>query len=89
MGADGGEVMYFGSFCSDFGFLNCDDVCMYVVNIQFGFLEFVFNSVLFFLFQTICQCLYPHYAMHIHQVNDKIIILSRLLLLCNSPVTYN
>ena len=41
------EVMYFG--CFDFGgeldFLNCDDICMCVVNKQFELLEFVFESV--------------------------------------------
>ena len=41
------EIMYFGYF--DFrverGFLNCDDVCMCVVNKQFELLEFVFESV--------------------------------------------
>ena len=40
------EVMYFG--CFDFrgklGFLNCDDICMCVVNKQFELLEFVFES---------------------------------------------
>ena len=29
----------------ELGFLNCDDVCMCVVNMQFELLEFVFNSV--------------------------------------------
>ena len=41
------EVMYF--WCFDFwgelGFLNCDDVCMCVVNKQFELLEFVSESV--------------------------------------------
>ena len=39
--------MYFGSFCfrGELGFLNCDDICMCVVNKQFDPLEFVFNSV--------------------------------------------
>ena len=39
--------MYFGSFCfrDEFGFLNCDDICMCIVNKQFGLIEFVFNSV--------------------------------------------
>ena len=41
------EVMYFGSFSfrGELGFLNCDDICMCVVNKQFELLEFVFNSV--------------------------------------------
>ena len=40
------EVMYFGcfSFRGDIGFLNCDDICMCVVNKPFELLEFVFNS---------------------------------------------
>ena len=35
---------YFG-FRGEFGFLNCDDICMCVVNKQFELLEFVFDSV--------------------------------------------
>ena len=39
--------MYFGcfGFRGELGFLNCDDVCMCVVNKQFELLEFVFDSV--------------------------------------------
>ena len=45
--AHSGEVMYFGSFCfrGQVGFLNCDDICMCVVNKQLGLIEFVFDSV--------------------------------------------
>ena len=41
------EVMYFGCFCfrGELGFLNCDDVCICVVNKQFELLEFVSESV--------------------------------------------
>ena len=41
------EVMYFGcfDFRGELGFLNCDDVCMCVVNKQFELLEFVLESV--------------------------------------------
>ena len=41
------EVMYFGcfDFRGELGLLNCDDVCMCLVNKQFGLLEFVFESV--------------------------------------------
>ena len=41
------EVMYFGSFGfrGEFGFLNCDDVYMCVVNKQLELLEFVFYSI--------------------------------------------
>ena len=41
------EVMYFGcvSFRGEFGFLNCDDISMCVVNKQVELLEFVFVSV--------------------------------------------
>ena len=41
------EVMYFGcfGFRGELGFLNCDDICMCVVNKQFEFLEFVFDFV--------------------------------------------
>ena len=47
IGAHGGEVMYFGSFGfkDKLGFLNCDDICMCVVNKQFEFFESVFNLV--------------------------------------------
>ena len=42
-----GEVIYFGCVCfmGEVGFLNCDDICMCVVNKQFELLEFVFHSV--------------------------------------------
>ena len=35
IGTHGGEVMYFGCVCfrGELGFLNCDDICMYVVNV--------------------------------------------------------
>ena len=41
------EVRYFGCVCfrGELGFLNCDDICMCVVNKQFELLEFVFDSV--------------------------------------------
>ena len=41
------EVRYVGcfGFRGELGFLNCDDVCMCVVNKQFELLEFVFDSV--------------------------------------------
>ena len=40
--------MYLGCFCfrGELAFLNCDDICMSVVNKQFELLlEFVFDSV--------------------------------------------
>ena len=42
IGTHGGEVMYFGCVCfkGELGFLNCDDICMCVVNKQFELLEF-------------------------------------------------
>ena len=41
------EVMYFGcfGFMDELGFLNCDDVCMCVMNKQSELLEFVSESV--------------------------------------------
>ena len=41
------EAMYFGccGFRGELGFLNCDYICMCVVNKQFVLLEFVFESV--------------------------------------------
>ena len=47
IGTYGGEVMYFECVCfrGELGFLNCDDICMCVVDKQFELLEFVFNSV--------------------------------------------
>ena len=47
IGTHGGEVMYFGCVCfrGELGFLNCDDICMCVVNKQFELLEFVFDTV--------------------------------------------
>ena len=39
--------MYFGcfDFSCELGFLNCADICMFVVNQQFELLKFVFESV--------------------------------------------
>ena len=39
--------MYFWRYCfsGELCFLNCDDICMCVVNKQFELLEFVFDSV--------------------------------------------
>ena len=47
IGAHGGEVMYFGSFCfrGKLGFPSCGDIYMCVGNKQFELIEFVFNSV--------------------------------------------
>ena len=47
IGAHCCEVMYFGcfGFTGELGFLNCDDVCMCVVNKQFELHEFVSESV--------------------------------------------
>ena len=41
------EVMYYWcfGFRGELGFVNCDDVCMCVVNKQFELLEFVSESV--------------------------------------------
>ena len=66
IGAHCCEVMYFGcfGFRSELGFLNCDDVCMCVVNKQFDLLKFVFDSVhvdlqydeISFTFTAVCWC---------------------------------
>ena len=47
IGAHGDEVMRFENFCfkGQLGFLNCDDICMCVLNKQFELLEFVIDSV--------------------------------------------
>ena len=47
IGTHGGEGTYFVCVCfkGELGFLNCDDICMCVVNKQFYLLEFVFDSV--------------------------------------------
>ena len=47
IGAHCCDVMYFWcfGFRAELGFLNCDDVCMCVVNKQFELLEFVSESV--------------------------------------------
>ena len=47
IGTHGGEVMYFEFVCfrGKFGFLNCDDIYICVVNKQFELLEFVLDSV--------------------------------------------
>ena len=43
IGTHGSEDMHFGFVC--FSFLNCDDICMCVVDNQFELLEFVFDFV--------------------------------------------
>ena len=47
IGTHGGKVVYFGCFYfrGELVFLNCDDICMCVVNKQFELLEFVFYFV--------------------------------------------
>ena len=47
IGTHCGEVMHFGCVCfrGELGFLNCDDICMCVMNKQFEILEFGFDSV--------------------------------------------
>ena len=47
IGLHGGDVMYFGFVCfrGELGFMNCDDICMCVVNKQFELLKFVFHSI--------------------------------------------
>ena len=47
IGAHCCEVMYVGSFNSkgELGFLNCDYICMFVLNKHFELLEFDFDSV--------------------------------------------
>ena len=47
IGTHDAEVMYFGSVCfrGELGFVNCDDICMCVVNKQFELIELVFDSV--------------------------------------------
>ena len=50
--------MYFWcfGFRGELGFLNCDDVCMCVVNKQFELLEFVSESVYVDLQYDVCLC---------------------------------
>ena len=47
IGAHCCEVLYLGRVCfrGELGFLNCNDICMCVVNKQFELLEFVFDFV--------------------------------------------
>ena len=47
IGTLGGKLMYLGCVCfrGELGFLNCDDICMCVVNMQLQLLVFVFDSV--------------------------------------------
>ena len=56
--------MYYVSFCfrSELGFLNCDDICMCVVNKQFELLKFVLipfmltcSIVRFLKYQVLCR----------------------------------
>ena len=51
IGTHGGEVMYFRCVCfmGELGFMNCDDICMCVVNKQFEPLEVAVMRVLLFV----------------------------------------
>ena len=61
IGTHGGEVMYFGCVCfrGELGFLNCDNICMYVVNKEYD------ETIGFGLYQScenrgvldVCLCL--------------------------------
>ena len=63
----GGEVMYFECVCfrGELGFLNCDDICMCVMNKKFELLEFFIPFMLTcsmmiflsFLLLGMCSCL--------------------------------
>ena len=67
IGAHCFKVMYLAcfGFRGELGFLNCDGVCMCVVNKQFELLEFVFDSVMLtcsmmrflaLLLMSLCVC---------------------------------
>ena len=64
IGAHCCEVIYFGcfGFRGELGFLNCDDVCMCVVNKQIELLEFVYVDLqydeisLSFTTGSVCLC---------------------------------
>ena len=57
IGSHGGEVIYLGCVCfrGELGFLNCDDICMCVVDKQFELLEF-FHSVYAGSVSLCCVC---------------------------------
>ena len=60
-----GEVMYFGCFCfmGELGFLNCDDICMSVMNKQFDFNSSMFHSSklhIYFFYHTACNVFVYH-----------------------------
>ena len=60
IGTHGGEVIYFGCVCfrGELGFLNCDDICMCVVNKQFELIEFVLNPFMLTCIIMSVLCLY-------------------------------
>ena len=47
IGMHGGEVMYFECvyLWGELGYMNCDDICMCVMNKQFELPEFIFDSI--------------------------------------------
>ena len=64
--AHSGEVIESFCFNGELDFLNCYDICMCIVNKQFGLLEFVFDAVyvdlqynenyLIFTAESVCMC---------------------------------
>ena len=60
IGTHGVDIMYFGCVCfrGELGFLNCDDICMCVVNKQLELLEFdsVYVDLQYVLLLGMCPC---------------------------------
>ena len=79
IGAHCCEVMYFGcfEFRGELGFLNCDDVCMCVVNKQFELLEFVSESVYVELQYDEISLTFTAGFMSLYGVCSTVVVLGR------------
>ena len=69
--------MYFGCFGSRgrLGFLNCDDVCMCVVNKQFELFEFVSESVYVDLQYDEISLTFTAWSVCLCGVNSPVVVL--------------
>ena len=86
--AHGGEVMYFVNFFfkGELGFLNCDDVCMCVVNNQFELLKFVINSIYVDLKYNETSFTFTAGVMCLCSVYRRVVVLGLSVRLSWSPV---
>ena len=83
--------MYFGcfGFRGELGFLNCDDVCMCVVNKQFVLLEFVSESVYVDLQYDEISLTFTAGPVFLCGVSSPVVVLGLFVSLSSYPMCTN